>query len=271
MFCQKCGTKKEDNAKFCSGCGVVTEISDAQKSDIATKDMAATNIFASQGIRLANYLIDAISMYVIVFVLAVIVVIVSGPVFTSELSDIESKGLGILSMILYYGFCETVWGRTIGKVLTKTKVVNKSGVKPSFSQIIKRTISRIVPFEPFSFLGSANPALGWHDKWSDTFVVKNNTTEKQMMDSISNPPSVAGGIKYGSSRKWWRLVIASGLVIFGSVMVWTIIGYVSSSKGANSEDAALVDGVSFALGLIMPLALIAFLVGIILVIVNHRK
>jgi hypothetical protein len=38
-----------------------------------------------------------------------------------------------------------------------------------FSQILGRTFSRFVPFEPFSFLGSGH---GWHDRWSDTRVVR---------------------------------------------------------------------------------------------------
>ena len=60
-------------------------------------------------------------------------------------------------------------GQSIGKMITGTIVVTEDGQKPSFGQILGRSFARIVPFEPFSFLG--NDASGWHDKWSETKVI----------------------------------------------------------------------------------------------------
>ena len=36
--------------------------------------------------------------------------------------------------------------------------------------VLSLTLVRMVPFEPFSFLGSPHP-VGWHDRWSGTRVV----------------------------------------------------------------------------------------------------
>jgi uncharacterized RDD family membrane protein YckC len=60
-------------------------------------------------------------------------------------------------------------GRSIGKFITGTKAVNEDGSNISFTTAIARGFSRIVPFEPFSALGS--PSYPWHDKWNKTYVI----------------------------------------------------------------------------------------------------
>ena len=68
----------------------------------------------------------------------------------------------------YYCFFEGIWGRTPGKFLIGTKVVDEEGDPPSFGQIVGRSACRLIPFEPFSFFG----ARGWHDSISHTYVVR---------------------------------------------------------------------------------------------------
>lgn len=67
----------------------------------------------------------------------------------------------------YIGF-EIAAGKTLGKFITKTRVIRVDGGRPSAAQIIGRTFARLVPFEPFSFLVRGN----WHDAWSGTCVVR---------------------------------------------------------------------------------------------------
>ncbi len=72
--------------------------------------------------------------------------------------------------VAYYIFFEHfLGGKTLGKFITRTRVVSKDGQRPSFENIIGRSFSRVVPFEAFSFLGS-KPS-GWHDDWSNTIVI----------------------------------------------------------------------------------------------------
>ena len=71
-------------------------------------------------------------------------------------------------MSFYYMFFEGIWGRSPGKWIFGTAVVNEDGLKPSFGAIALRTICRFIPFEPFSFFGER----GWHDKISNTYVIK---------------------------------------------------------------------------------------------------
>lgn len=74
----------------------------------------------------------------------------------------------IILRIFYYLFYETVLGVTPAKLLNETRVVDYIGNKASFKQILIRTLSRLVPLEAFSFFAED----GWHDKWSQTMVVK---------------------------------------------------------------------------------------------------
>lgn len=77
----------------------------------------------------------------------------------------------VLICLVVYFVSEFYTGKTLGKLITGTKVISTDDDKPTTQQILYRTLSRIVPFEPFSMFFS-NTA--WHDDWSDTVVVNNN-------------------------------------------------------------------------------------------------
>ena len=130
---------------------------------------------ASNGKRFLNYLIDRVAVLVgfaaLFFVGGVLeeAGVISGVVeFADELSGLADIVLTTLGTIFYYLFMESVFGRTFGKLITGTKVIDLEGKRPSFLTLLGRSVARIVPFEPFSFLGSER---GWHDRWSDTRVV----------------------------------------------------------------------------------------------------
>ncbi|SFZ90616.1 Uncharacterized membrane protein YckC, RDD family [Flaviramulus basaltis] len=76
---------------------------------------------------------------------------------------------GTVLALLYFITETLLKGRTVGKFVTKTKVVLEDGTMPSVIDYLKRSFSRIIPFEAFSFLG--NNGRGWHDSISNTFVV----------------------------------------------------------------------------------------------------
>ncbi|MDD5362123.1 MAG: RDD family protein [Ignavibacteria bacterium] len=66
----------------------------------------------------------------------------------------------------FYGL-ESSIGQTVGKMLTKTKVISDNGDKPTSQQMLVRTIARFIPFEPVLFIGG-----NWlHDSLSHTKVV----------------------------------------------------------------------------------------------------
>jgi len=66
----------------------------------------------------------------------------------------------------FYGL-ESSLGQTVGKMLTKTKVISEDGGKPTAQQMLVRTFSRFIPLEPVLYIGGK-----WlHDSLSRTKVV----------------------------------------------------------------------------------------------------
>ncbi len=74
----------------------------------------------------------------------------------------------------YYYFMETTYQRTIGKFLTKTHVAKLDGTKPSNGDILNRTLCRLIPFDNLSFLFASS---GFHDKFSNTTVIKDASND----------------------------------------------------------------------------------------------
>lgn len=127
-------------------------------------------VHSSKGARFANYLID--------LVLSVVFMIGAGPIFGLKIWDQMVWVFGersclilylIVIRIFYYLFFEGIWGVTPGKFLTGGRVTDFYGGRIGFGKVLSRTFSRLVPFEAFSFLGSGD---GWHDQWSQTYVLK---------------------------------------------------------------------------------------------------
>jgi len=128
----------------------------------------AVYVGASAGIRFANFIIDQIMVIIIAIVAGVVIAVLSREVTEEEsfADTLITYGL----MFSYYAVMEGVWGRTVGKFITGTKVVNLRDGKASFGQACLRSLCRFIPFEAFSFLG--NSASGWHDSIPKTRVVK---------------------------------------------------------------------------------------------------
>ncbi|GDX97311.1 hypothetical protein LBMAG47_29760 [Planctomycetia bacterium] len=125
---------------------------------------------AGQGARLANLIIDSIGQLIFGFLFGILVALVGGEAGIAWLESIPDLLLGVFLTLLYYIVFEAITSRTLGKLITGTRVVNAVGLPPSFGQIIGRTLCRFIPFEMFSFLGT--PTRGWHDRFSETYVVK---------------------------------------------------------------------------------------------------
>jgi len=96
--------------------------------------------------------------------------------FISVFFDFNSNGQNLTVPIVflsYYLLMEGAFRTTIGKLLTNTKVVDIDGTR--VNEIFVRTICRIIPFEPLSFLFGKN---GWHDSISKTTVIDKGMRKK---------------------------------------------------------------------------------------------
>lgn len=132
--------------------------------------------YASVGQRIANYLIDLVAFYLLVSLAGIFIGLYY--VSTGEALNQESGGFVAVTYLvsfalffIYYTLFEGSKGKTLGKLITKTRVVREDGEPMTYGKAFVRTLSRLVPFEAFSvFFGIKM----WHDSWTKTMVVKNN-------------------------------------------------------------------------------------------------
>lgn len=130
---------------------------------------------ASQGIRLANYIIDLIALMIINIILSLISSLLYNLTsnsfffyFYNNNSFLWEYMMGTIIASMYYFLWENFSnGRTLGKLITNTKAVSIDGTRPTTTQILYRSLCRAVPFNAFSFLGQN----GWHDSWTETRVI----------------------------------------------------------------------------------------------------
>lgn len=115
------------------------------------------------GVRFLNFLIDFIVWLIIAFIFT----------FPLNANSPNHMLIGYLIMgitfVGYYWIMEVKFQKTVGKFVTKTKVVKMNGKKPEQSDIISRSFCRLIPFDRVSFLFMKN---GIHDFLSKTKVVK---------------------------------------------------------------------------------------------------
>lgn len=84
--------------------------------------------------------------------------------------NIEHNIVYFLIFLCYYIILESLLGQTIGKIITKTKVVNTRNTKPGFKRIILRTILRLNPLDLYSYLFGTE--IGAHDRLSRTIIIE---------------------------------------------------------------------------------------------------
>ena len=140
------------------------------------------DLYASKGSRFTNYIIDLISFFVVVFgtifLFATLYYTLAEDVTPMDnfITGIENMNplldrlfTAIILSLLYFSTETLLKGRSVGKYITKTKVVLADGSNPSPIDYLKRSFSRVIPFEALSFLGAEG--RGWHDTISNTYVV----------------------------------------------------------------------------------------------------
>ena len=140
------------------------------KSNPVVPEEPVAPVPASKSTRFMNFIIDYVMQIIIVIGYMVIAAVIGGDEAVTKLEEMPSVVLGLFALIPYYLVMEASIGRTVGKLITGTKVVNEDGQKASFGQILGRTFARLIPFEAFSFLGAES--RGWHDSMPRTYVVK---------------------------------------------------------------------------------------------------
>ena len=136
---------------------------------------------AGTGQRFVNWLLDNLLMqYGLSYITGTLVGIIISSLFPDfairiieDQTNIDLIIIGytiaIFNYLLYYSICEKAFkGYTLGKLISGTRAIRQDGQELTFRDAFLRSLSRLVPFEPFSALGG----LPWHDKWTNTRVIK---------------------------------------------------------------------------------------------------
>jgi uncharacterized RDD family membrane protein YckC len=137
---------------------------------------------ASTGVRFANFIIDSIGRLAFIYGLGIIIGLIA--LSNEDLADylvevaIEEEETGYAMADIVFSFIAGLFyyllfeyftkGKTLGKILTRTRAVTEEGENLTFGQTLIRTLCRLIPFEPFSFFAASR---GWHDTISRTMVI----------------------------------------------------------------------------------------------------
>lgn len=118
--------------------------------------------------RFIHFIVDTIAFIIVTIIFTFILGLLFNPT-DQNLITIFGCLMLAAGFFGYYIFMEAKYQKTIGKFMTKTKIVNKNGTKPEVGNIVRRTFCRLIPFDRISFLFTQN---GIHDRFSDTTVIK---------------------------------------------------------------------------------------------------
>ncbi len=142
---------------------------------------------AEGGKRFLNYVIDLVLFYVLVFGLSFVIALIS-PDSLMWLTE-DSTGLGLLDRLvtlvcyaIYMFIIEALFkGKSLGKLITRTRAVNLDGSSISVSTALARGFSRAVPFCVLSAFGT--PCNPWQDRWTDTMVI--DERQSHLLDPVA--------------------------------------------------------------------------------------
>ncbi len=119
--------------------------------------------------RFYNFLIDSIIFSVLALIIVPLIVR-----YVPGFKVYNPKNNRILAMslyFLYYFLFEIVFSSTPGKLITKTRIVDKlTFSKSSIFKVFIRTLCRFIPLEALTIFFDENN-LTWHDKISKTTLI----------------------------------------------------------------------------------------------------
>ncbi len=136
--------------------------------DLGKQDLN-TYYEAPSGRRFVNFIIDFIIVYIIKFIIGILIGIATLFVYIDVSLVFIAYLFGLPTYVLYYTLMEFFAnGKTIGKLITRTRAVRIDGQKLTFTQAFGRSISRLIPIDPVSAIISDRP---WHDSIPKTMVI----------------------------------------------------------------------------------------------------
>jgi uncharacterized RDD family membrane protein YckC len=125
--------------------------------------------------RLFNWAIDKVVILALWFVAVVLLVMAGADETVDWLENLNRWQEYLVSfpvVVLYYGVMEGLFGVTIGKLCTGTRVVDEHGRPVRLRTAFLRGLCRYIPFDAFSVLANNDSTVrAWHDSVPRTYVV----------------------------------------------------------------------------------------------------
>ncbi len=194
FICEKCGSTSYEQFSqtqveckqckqisfFDTGYSVMPSMEIQEPSNTSIKEEKSKISNTSLGKRIVNYLLDSFAISSIFNLISLLLPIPVENNFLElymqgKINKIEDFTIPLLLMaciVIYYMLLEYAFGKTLGKFITKTKVISNTDKPLSLLQCLIRALCRLIPFEGISGLFSGG--IFWHDSISKTSVVDDN-------------------------------------------------------------------------------------------------
>ncbi len=138
--------------------------------------LIAVVVSASKTRRFFNWLIDRLVIYgLMAAALLLAVVMWEEPVseWIDAMDTLTDLAITYATFFLYYALMEGLFGFTVGKLITGTRVVDAEGRRLTFARGVTRSLCRLIPFDAVSlFLSEDDVRRAWHDSITGTCVVR---------------------------------------------------------------------------------------------------
>lgn len=217
MYCAKCGKELSLNSQICGNCGE----SFAVLSNNNQGSEPGQIFVAPQSKRIINYFLDIVFVYIFAVIVGGLITLLGQGDFVQNANEDLS---GLVILLVYFIFFESIFQKTPAKFITKTKVVKMNGDKPSFLNIIGRSFARFIPFDNFSFLSGKYP-VGWHDRFSKTIIVSDKLTKEEINKIVPNKEKNSS-------------VLMIIIIFFAAIVMIGLIASLSIAALSNARERA---------------------------------
>lgn len=141
--------------------------------------------------RFFNWLIDKLAILGLAIACATVAMLLGGEAMLARIEHIswwQDQLMTAVLLVLYYTLMEGMFGVTLGKLVTGTRVVDAHGLPPGMRTAFLRSLARLIPFDALSLLfGEDEDPRAWHDRLPKTRVVMRKLTPPRRSPSLGAP------------------------------------------------------------------------------------
>ena len=126
--------------------------------------------------RFFNWLIDKLVVLGLIGLATILVLLLGDEKMAEWIGNMDTLtdyAISYAAFLAYYALLEGLFGFTVGKLITGTRVVDAQGRRITFARGLLRSLCRLIPFDAFSLLLSDDDVRrAWHDSITGTYVVR---------------------------------------------------------------------------------------------------